>query len=75
MLGADAEVMMDPSSGELDAVQTLAVAVTVMVRRPGPLDMLIGCDVEAARMPLVCAVVGEVCGERGWPCVWGGGGD
>lgn len=51
---------MEPALGRLEPAQELAIAVTLMSRAAGPLDLLIGCEVEGSQGPLVCALTGEV---------------
>lgn len=53
---------MEPAYGVLQPREELPVAVTVMSQVPGPLDIVIGCEVEAASRPLVCGLTGEVRG-------------
>jgi len=57
---AELEVLIEPSSGELQPVQELSVQVTLIPRKEGPLELLIGCDVDGMHKPLACCLYGEV---------------
>eukprot|EP00698_Gefionella_okellyi_P026218 TRINITY_DN9911_c0_g1_i1.p1 TRINITY_DN9911_c0_g1~~TRINITY_DN9911_c0_g1_i1.p1 ORF type:complete len:1359 (-),score=249.35 TRINITY_DN9911_c0_g1_i1:815-4642(-) len=60
----DCEIYFEPSNGVIMANELLPITVTVLPRRTGLVDFVIGCDVDNMDMPLVCGMKGEVSGLR-----------